>query len=302
MSTLGPYIDKITDTSGTSHELRDTSLSFGSQVINEKMKFSMAHDLESPLPERFDINDIALYSATSENQAAFRNGIFRGKNLGTAVSDEQWAQIKAGTFDDMFIGDYWVINNITWRIAAFDYLKVPYDRHHLVILPDNDFGTSALHDDSTAYNGYLSTYLHNTYIPNTVKPIIQSAFGSEHILTHYLMLSNGADSIKDNAFAYTSVDIVIPSEEQLFGVTNQNGESTQIESISYEQFPLLMMDPFKAFVFPYSGNGEAWIRTYKGCSGAYALYGRTQAAYRKTLVWYVDHTAYVKPYFAIYQS
>ena len=65
-----------------------------------------------------------MFYASSDlgNQnAGFHNSIYRGKNLGSSVSAEQWAQIGAGTFDDMFIGDYWVINGVTWRIAAFDY-------------------------------------------------------------------------------------------------------------------------------------------------------------------------------------
>ena len=42
-----------------------------------------------------------------EGNAGFHNSIYRGKNLGGTVTDEQWAAIKAGTFDDLFIGDYW---------------------------------------------------------------------------------------------------------------------------------------------------------------------------------------------------
>ena len=53
--------------------------------------------------------------------AGFHNSLYRGKKLGTSVSAEQYAQISAGTFDDMFIGDYWEINSVIWRIAAFDY-------------------------------------------------------------------------------------------------------------------------------------------------------------------------------------
>ena len=51
--------------------------------------------------------------------AGFHNSLFRGKSLGTSVTAAQWAAIGAGTFDDLFIGDYWTINGIVWRIAAF---------------------------------------------------------------------------------------------------------------------------------------------------------------------------------------
>ncbi len=39
--------------------------------------------------------------------------VFRGKNLGSAVTTEQLAAIQAGTFEDLWLGDYWVINGVT---------------------------------------------------------------------------------------------------------------------------------------------------------------------------------------------
>ena len=47
-----------------------------------------------------------------ENNAGFRNSIYRGKNLGTSVTAEQWDSIESGAFDNMFIGDYWTINTL----------------------------------------------------------------------------------------------------------------------------------------------------------------------------------------------
>ena len=46
--------------------------------------------------------------------AGAHNAIYRGKYLGTAVTDEQYAAIAAGTFDDLYIGDYWKINGVNW--------------------------------------------------------------------------------------------------------------------------------------------------------------------------------------------
>lgn len=53
--------------------------------------------------------------------AGFHNSLYRGENLGDHVTDEQYATIAAGTFDGLWIGDYWVIGGVTYRIAAFDY-------------------------------------------------------------------------------------------------------------------------------------------------------------------------------------
>ena len=55
------------------------------------------------------------------NNAGAHNAIYRGKNLGTSVTAAQWAAIANGSFTDLYIGDYWVIGDFNWRIAAFDY-------------------------------------------------------------------------------------------------------------------------------------------------------------------------------------
>ena len=72
--------------------------------------------------------------------AAAHNCIYRGKNLGTSVTAEQYAAISSGKFTDLYIGDYWVINGVTYRIAAFDYYyncgDTNFTKHHVVIVPD----------------------------------------------------------------------------------------------------------------------------------------------------------------------
>src|SRR5699024_9521029 len=69
--------------------------------------------------------------------AGAHNSVYRGKNLGASVTAEQYAAIAAGTFDDLYIGDYWTIGGVTYRIAAFDYYlhtgDTPCTDHHAVI-------------------------------------------------------------------------------------------------------------------------------------------------------------------------
>ena len=78
--------------------------------------------------------------------AGFHNSIFRGQNLGTSVTTQQQNEISAGTFDNLFIGDYWRINNINWRIAAFDYFlhkgNAECTTHHILLVPDSSLGTA----------------------------------------------------------------------------------------------------------------------------------------------------------------
>ena len=151
--------------------------------------------------------------------AGFHNSIYRGKNLGTSVTAAQYAQISAGTFDDMFIGDYW---NITYngtarvfRIAAFDYwLKCGdsnwndgsgnYDvnknsTHHVVIVPDSNIVNSiSMNSTDITTGAYIGSDFYTGNNSNTGKAdtiaIINGSFGSGHILNHREYFSNAVTS------------------------------------------------------------------------------------------------------------
>ena len=66
--------------------------------------------------------------------------IYRGKYLGSSLTEAQSTEIYNGTFKDMFIGDYWTINNVDYVIADIDYFYKrgngdQSDTHHLVLMP-----------------------------------------------------------------------------------------------------------------------------------------------------------------------
>lgn len=92
-------------------------------------------------------------SVVIPNSAPAHNAIYRGKWLGTAAPTEaQYQAIYNGSFEDLYVGDYWCENpdDITkprWRIAGFNYyhntgmdMEDPDSRYvltnHAVIIPD----------------------------------------------------------------------------------------------------------------------------------------------------------------------
>lgn len=92
------------------------------------------------------------------NNAGAHNAIYRGKSLGSTVTTAQYAAIKAGTFDDLYIGDYWTIGGVNYRIAAFDYYLNSGDTscttHHVVIVPDTCLYNAQMHNTSSGgYEG-----------------------------------------------------------------------------------------------------------------------------------------------------
>ena len=83
----------------------------------------MFEDKDGNVTGKGNLGDLAEFvaKAWTFGNAGYHNSIYRGKYLGDHVTDEQWEAIQNGTFEGMYIGDYWVINGVNWRIAAFDY-------------------------------------------------------------------------------------------------------------------------------------------------------------------------------------
>ena len=90
------------------------------------------------------------------------NSVYRGKWLGTAPTEAQLDAIENGSFDDLYIGDFWsnssdpTSNEIRWRIAGFNYfhnvgLHNEVLRNHAVIIPDTTLVQSAPSRSSNFY-------------------------------------------------------------------------------------------------------------------------------------------------------
>lgn len=123
------------------------------------------------------------------------NQIWRGKNLGTRVTQEQLNEIKNGTFHDLWLGDYWELktsgsaypglNNNKFVIMDFDYFYNinaflnTINEHHVVIMPRNAFadGVQIHSEDSLADTGLLNCDLIKTLFPK-YQVSLNNAFSS----------------------------------------------------------------------------------------------------------------------------
>ena len=159
--------------------------------------------------------------------AGSHNSIYRGKYLGDEVTTDQYAAIAAGTFDDMYIGDYWTINGVNWRIAHFDYWLNCGDSgsgtttHHVVIVPDSALYSAKMNETNTTAGGYLNSKMRGgiTYQGNLAqaKTIIEAAFGSAHILSHRELLSTESDSSGASNWSWVDSTVDLMSETMVYG-------------------------------------------------------------------------------------
>lgn len=183
------------------------------------------------------------------NGAGFHNSIYRGKQLGTSVTSAQWAAIKAGTFDGMFVGDYWVINKITYRIAGFNLFLHTGDTettaHHITIVPDQTLYNAQMNTTNTTDGAYWNSAMKQTNLADALTTV-KAAFGEAHILTRRALLANAASNGVTTGWAWQSTQIDLMSEAQVYGHTAW-GKGGYDSGTEISQFPLFRMAPALRF-------------------------------------------------------
>ena len=151
--------------------------------------------------------------------AGAHNSVYRGKNLGTSVTTAQYNAIKAGTFDDLYIGDYWTINNVVYRIAAFDYYlrcgDTDLTTHHAVIVPDSSLYSAKMNDTNTTAGGYVGSQMYTTNLADA-KTTIKTAF-SGHVLSHRIYLVNAVSNGRPSGGAWCDSEVDLMNEQMVYG-------------------------------------------------------------------------------------
>ena len=182
--------------------------------------------------------------------AATHNAIYRGKYLGDTVTAEQAAAIADGSFEDLFIGDYWTMGGVNYRIADFDYWyrtgfpeASRVKKHHEVIVPDTSIATEQMNGSNTTSGGYRNS-LTKSKMNDTISalpPEIRS-----RLLVHNALL--------DGTWTETSVDLM--NEIMVYGcyilADNSNKQTSENRQLS-----LFQMSPQARYA-----GGNYWLRNY----------------------------------------
>lgn len=145
--------------------------------------------------------------------------VFRGKNLGGGVSSAQKAAIKNGSFDNLYIGDYWTINGVTWRIADMDYFlrcgDTDFTSHHLVIVPDTPLYTGKMNETHTTEGGYVGSLMYKSGL-DQAKTAIAAAFG-DLVTTHRDILCNAVSNGRQSGGGWFDSTVELMCERMVYG-------------------------------------------------------------------------------------
>lgn len=213
-----------TDASGTARVPGSVAAAFFKQQLGDYVAtFKGRTGAVIPTKGDYDIDMLSMAAIMHRN-------IYRGKNLGTTVTTAQFTAISNGTFDDLYIGDYWVIGGVNWRIADFDYWlnfgDAACNTHHAVIVPDTGIVTGVKMNSTNIVTGaYVGSDYYTGANGNTAREtagnIIKAAFGNNHILAHRVLLQNTVPEGKGYTAVwggwYDAHPADLMSEEMVYG-------------------------------------------------------------------------------------
>lgn len=213
------------------------------------------------------------------NNAGAHNAIYRGKSLGSTVTTAQYASIKAGTFDDLYIGDYWTIGSVNYRIAAFDYYLNSGDTscttHHVVIVPDTCLYNAQMHNTSsggwesgaanTTAGGYVGSDMYKSNLEQA-KTTIKSAF-SGHVLKHRIYLTNAVANGRASGGAWCDSEVDLMCEQMVYGsgIFSPVSDDSNVPAnyrVEKSQLPLFQHEPSRI-----CNRNNWWLRDVITASG-----------------------------------
>ena len=197
---------------------------------------------------------------------------YGGRSLGTSVSADQWAQITAGTFHGMLVGDYWTIGGTKWLIADFDYWLHCGDtectKHHLVMIPETILYSAKMNDSNIVTGAYVGSVMYTTNLANA-KSTIDTAFGSAHILNHREYLANAVTDGVETGAAWVDSKVELMNEIMVYGSNILhnciNGTRWPQGNVTVEktQLALFRLDPTKIVAFNTAATPSRaswWLR------------------------------------------
>lgn len=191
--------------------------------------------------------------------------IFRGKKLGETVTEEQIASIKAGTFEDMWLGDYWEINGAKYRIADFDYWMNTGNpnttSHHILLVPDFNMYTAPMNDTAVTTGGYKGSKMYTSGLTQA-KNTIQTAFSGK-VLSHKEYVTNAVSDGAASAGEWVDSTVELMNEVMVYGSYMETPSGPNVKRYTIDKTQLALFAAHPKFV---NTGGAYWLRDVTSAS------------------------------------
>lgn len=241
------------------------------------------------------------------------NGFYRGKCVQDKLVDGSlYTAISDGSFDDLYIGDYFSVSISTTEdpseqviccIAGFDTMynngDIALTKHHAVIVPKNCFlGYRQMNSENTTSGGYKGSAMYTSVLP-TYAALLEEVFGT-HLLTFRSLITNSVNTSANsaagagwtgsaNGWEWVDMKLQLLSEIQVYGanVFSSSGYDTGIDNI---QLPIFALNPN----FKIANRVWYWLKNIAGASHFCGVSG-----YGDADPYYASRTGGVRPLFLL---
>lgn len=248
MSNISIETKKFTELLNAASAADDALLLFRD---GDGVKTITVANFKADLKELINTKHDDLAGRLNASGAGAHNAIYRGKYLGASVTAAQYAAIAAGTFDDLYIGDYWTISGVNYRIAAFDYYLTTGDTacntHHVTVVPDTNMYTHVMNDTNITTGAYVGSKMYTEGLTQA-KTTINTAFGEAHILNHRQYLKNAVTDGYESGGSWYDSTVELMTEQNVYGGkvfgNCQNGTALPASyTVDKSQYPLFAFRP-----------------------------------------------------------
>lgn len=224
------------------------------------------------LTDDYDAKFADLKSIVVAPNAGAHNAIYRGKDITDLFYNGTLSeQIAAGTFDDIFIGDYiigrnsgrkYLVADINYRLNCGD---TECTTPHVLMIPEKIMGTAKMNDSNITTGAYVGSKMYTEYL-TPFKTVINNDFGSGHILSHRQYLKNAVTNGYESAGEWKDSTIELMNELMVYGSNIfhniQHGTNVpQSHTIDKSQLSLFRLD--KSKIVARNDNNERywyWLR------------------------------------------
>lgn len=193
--------------------------------INEYPKATLFDDGDTLIKDGINgtkgilFSDAATALMESVLTPMMHRNVYRGKYLGTSVTDAQKAAIQNGTFKDLYIGDYWTNGGINWRIADINYFyncgDSAFTKNHLVIVPEGSLYNHRMNAGNTTEGGYVGSEMRTSGL-DSAKATIRAAFGNL-VLSHRDYFTNAVTDGKPSGGSWYDSEVELMNEIMVYG-------------------------------------------------------------------------------------
>lgn len=250
-------------------------------------------------------NELDKIKAKHNPCAGYSNAHYRGKKLNCDDIDLQLDKISSGTFEDIYVGDYWDIDGIKWYVAGCDYYygtgeNKKNKNHHIVVVPDQatvkislsmiqELQAAGITFNGPAYisDGFSKVFAQNLNIQGFNCPLPTIPI---NLLFETEVNSSGA---AQNA-RWESVNGCFLCEEMIFGHWKYKGSSRANPKVESAQLPLFRHDPSKIAI------SDSWVLRDAVGVNKFALVEKSGiASDAGTLEYLISNEVGIRPFFAV---